>query len=245
MSKPADAARAQPGPSLHLHEEGGSEAASLNLLAGLSDEEYAEICAVSSIRQFAAGRTVFLQGDHHDGIFVILAGQVRTYYTGPSGREITLAYWSPGNFVGGPEIFGGSPHMWSGQAARPTQVLHVRGAELRRLIDRLPRLAVALVEALVHKGKCYSALIHMLGTRSAAERLAQLLVLMANLDGHATENGIVIGRTLSQEDLAKMVGSTRQWVTTTLDRFREQGMIEITPTRIVIRNEDALRRFAG
>lgn len=245
MTTPADGARAQPAPSLHLHEESGTEGASLNLLAGLTDEDYAEVCSVSSVRQFAAGRTVFLQGNHHDGIFIILAGQVRTYYTGPSGREITLAYWSPGNFVGGPEIFGGSPHMWSGQAVRPTQVLHIRGAELRRLIERLPRLAVALVEALVHKGKCYSALIHMLGTRSAAERLAQLLLLMANLDGYPVDGGIAIGRTLSQEDLAKMVGSTRQWVTTTLDRFREQRMIDITPSRIVIKNEDALRRFAG
>jgi CRP-like cAMP-binding protein len=238
-------ARAQPSPSLHLHEEGQHNGASPNLLSSLTDEEYAQVCAVSSVQQFAAGRTVFQQGNHHDGIFIILTGQVRTYYTGPSGREITLAYWSPGNFVGGPEIFGGSPHMWSGQAVHPTQVLHVRGRELRRLMERLPRLAVALVEALVHKGKCYSALVHMLGTRSAAERLAQLLLLMADLDGHPVPEGIAIGRTLSQEDLAKMVGSTRQWVTTTLDRFREQGMIEITPSRIVIRHEDALRRFAG
>jgi CRP-like cAMP-binding protein len=245
MGIKAESARNQPSPSLHLHEEGGHNSASPNLLAALNDEEYAEVCAVSSVHQFAAGRTVFQQGNHHDGIFIILAGQVRTYYTGPSGREITLAYWSPGNFVGGPEIFGGSPHMWSGQAIRPTQVLHVRGRDLRRLMERLPRLAVALVEALVHKGKCYSALIHMLGTRSAAERLAQLLVLMANLDGHRVEGGIAIGRTLSQEDLAKMVGSTRQWVTATLDRFREQGMIDITPNRILIRSEDALRRFAG
>ncbi len=245
MTTTGKGARAQPSPSLHLHEDGSHDGDSPNLLSGLTDEEYAEVCAVSSVQQFAAGRTVFLQGDHHDGIFIILAGQVRTYYTGPSGREITLAYWSPGNFVGGPEIFGGSPHMWSGQAIRPTQVLHVRGRELRRLIERLPRLAVALVEALVHKGRCYSALVHMLGTRSAAERLAQLLLLMAGLDGHRGPEGVAIGRTLSQEDLAKMVGSTRQWVTTTLDRFREQGMIEISPNRILIRDEDALRRFAG
>ena len=244
MAANAPSARALPAPSLHLHEEDGA-ALSPNLLAGLTDEEYAQVLAVSSVQHHAAGATVFRQGDHHDGIFIILAGQVRSYYTGPSGREITLAYWSPGNFVGGPEIFGGSPHMWSGQAIRPTQVLHVRGRELRQLLDRLPRLTLALVEALVHKGKAYSALIHMLGTRSAAERLAQLLLLMANLDGRRTADGIAISRTLTQEDLAKMVGSTRQWVTTTLERFREQGMVDVSPSRILIRDEEALRRFAG
>src|ERR1700737_3219105 len=52
------------------------------------------------------GEAVFSQGDHHAGIFIIDRGQVRVYYTAPSGREITLAYWTPGHFIGGPEISG-------------------------------------------------------------------------------------------------------------------------------------------
>ncbi|MGE5515208.1 MAG: Crp/Fnr family transcriptional regulator [Bacteroidota bacterium] len=226
-------------PSLRLSEE-PAEAGS-NLLAALSDDEYAALFAASSLLTVAAGETVFRQGDQHDGIFVILAGQMRIFYSGPSGREITLAYWMPGNFVGGPEIFGGSPHMWSGQAVRPTQLLHVRGAQLRRQMENSPRLALALVEALVHKGRCFSAVIHMLGTRSAAERLAQLLVLMAETEGRRRPEGVVIGRTLTQEDLARMVGSTRQWVSSTLERFRVDGLIEVSPNRILIRDEVRLR----
>jgi CRP-like cAMP-binding protein len=226
-------------PSLHLAEEASSSGA--DLLAALDGDEYEALLAASSQISVAAGETVFRQGDMHDGIFIILSGQMRIFYTGPSGRVITLAYWAPGNFVGGPELFGGSPHMWSGQAVRPTRLLHVRGAELRRRIERSPRLAVALVEALVHKGRCFSALIHMLGTRSATERLAQLLVLMAEMEGRRRPEGIVIGRTLTQEDLARMVGSTRQWVSSTLDRFRADGIIEVTPTRIVIHDPARLR----
>ena len=87
------------------------------------------------------------------------------------------------------------PHMWSGQAIRPTQVLHVRG---RRTAppdgtSAAPRRGAG--GSFGHKGKCYSALIHMLGTRSAAERLAQLLLLIANLRrSPAPEAGIAIGR---------------------------------------------------
>lgn len=240
------AARAQPDPSLRLAEaEDGTQGGEINILAGLSDEECAAIWAVSTIRTHGPGTMVFRQGEDHDGIFIILSGQVRSFYAGPSGREITLAYWSPGNFVGGPELFGGSPHVWSGQAVRQTQVLHVRGKDMRRLMTQIPRLAVALVEALVSKGKAYSALIHMLGTRSAAERLAQLLLLMAELNGRRGEDGITITRTLTQEDLAKMVGATRQWVTTSLDRFREQGVVLTFPNKIVIVDPDALRRLAG
>ena len=245
MSVGTKAVRTSPPPSLRLTEPDEGAPSDVNILAALSDEECAVLCASATFRTHAPGSMVFVQGDPHDGIFIIMSGQVRSFYSGPSGREITLAYWSPGNFVGGPEIFGTSPHVWSGQAVRQTQVLHVRGSDLRRLMEQMPRLSVALVEALVSKGKAYSALIHMLGTRSAAERLAQLLLLMANLDGRRTSEGIVIGRTMTQEDLAKMVGVTRQWITTSLDRFRDQGFITMTPTKIVIVDEGGLSRFAG
>jgi CRP-like cAMP-binding protein len=231
-------------PSLHLRESERDMAAP-NLLARLTPNEYRKLQAASAVLNFRAGQHVFRQGDSHYGMFIILSGEVRTYYTGPSGREITLAYWAPGNFVGGPEIFGGGHHVWSGHAMRATKALHVRGQELRRLMTEIPGLAIGLVEALEHKGKCYSTMIHMLGTRSAAERLAQMLMLLAERDGRRTQAGVVIARRLTHEELAKMVGATRQWVTAMLERLTGQGMIDIHRTRIVILDEARLRRFAG
>lgn len=102
-----------------------------------------------------------------------------------------------------------------------------------------------MIDALAHKGKCFSAVIQMLGTRSAAERVAQLLVLMADLGGHRTTEGIVISRSLTQEDLAKMVGATRQWISATLDRFAEAGLIAMTTQSIVIRDIERMRDFTG
>lgn len=61
---------------------------------------------------FANGEGIFHQGAAHTGVWVIEDGRVRTFYTGPSGREITLAYWSPGQYVGGPEVFGRGRHVW-------------------------------------------------------------------------------------------------------------------------------------
>jgi CRP/FNR family transcriptional regulator, cyclic AMP receptor protein len=232
-------------PSLYLRESEPHNAEAPNLLSKLSGHELARVWDISKPRRFRVGEDVFLQGQPHEGIFVILSGQVRTYYSGPTGREITLAFWTPGNFVGGPEIFGGGVHVWSGRATCRTQAMHIKGAGLRKLMGEIPNLAVALVEALEHKGKCYSAMIHMLGTRSAAERLAQLLLLMAERDGRPGRSGVAIRRRLTHEDLAKMVGATRQWVTATLDRLSEQGMVSMGRTEIVISDEQRLRRFAG
>jgi CRP/FNR family transcriptional regulator, cyclic AMP receptor protein len=231
-------------PSLYLRED-ETQAAAPDLLARLTPTERQRLTAASTLMRFRAGQSVFRQGEAHTGMFVIVSGEVRTFYTGPSGREITLAYWSAGNFVGGPAVFGGGAHVWSGDAMRATQALHVRGPELRRLMAQSPNLALALVEALEHKGRCYSEMIHMLGTRSASERLAQMLLLLAERDGRKTARGVAISRTLTYDDLAKMVGATRQWVTTTLERLAEQGMIDSNRKRIVIIDAARLRRFAG
>jgi len=232
---------AAPLPSLYLREEPDGGAG--GLLAGLSETEIERLFSVSTLRSFPAREIVFRQGDVHDGVFIILSGQMRIFYTGRSGREITLAYWSPGNFVGGPEIFDRGLHIWSGQADQRTQVLHVPGGALRQLAKQMPRLAIALIDALVQKGKCFSGLIQMLGACSAAERLAELLALMADRDGRESPEGVIVGRKQTQDDLAKMVGATRQWVSATLKRFREDGLVAITPSHIVIRDVERLRRL--
>lgn len=65
---------------------------------------------------FDRGDSLFRQGEPHQGIFVLYQGIVRSFYVSPQGREITFACWTLGNFVGGPEIFGGGVHVWSGVA---------------------------------------------------------------------------------------------------------------------------------
>lgn len=121
-------ANTSPRRSLHLCEDEEDPASGPNVLASLNEQESDHLLSVSSVRTFVEGGCVFEQGGRHDGIFIILAGQVRVYYTGPSGREITLAYWAPGNFIGGPDIFGESQHMWSGQAEEDTKSSTFRAA---------------------------------------------------------------------------------------------------------------------
>src|SRR5262249_55992405 len=87
------------------------------------------------------GQTVFNQGAAHEGIYLIESGRIRVFYTAPSGREITLAYWQPGNFVGGPEIFGSGVHLWSGVASTNSSVVMIPGKSLRSLVMQIPSLA--------------------------------------------------------------------------------------------------------
>lgn len=212
-----------------------------HFLDRLSLDEIKALRRVSTQVDMAPGETVFLQGDPHLGIYLIEKGRVRIYYAGPSGKEITLAFWTPGHFIGGPEIFGRGLHIWSATVEEPTRLSYLPGNKIRHLAETYPSVALALIDGLVAKGKCYSALVHMLGTRSVTERLAQLLIILAEVGGREDGNKLVVDRRITHEQLASVVGSTRQWVTSTLARFRKSGHITIERKAITIQDLNGLR----
>jgi CRP-like cAMP-binding protein len=215
-----------------------------DFLARLSVGDLADLRSAGRCVAFARGETIFHQGMPHDGIFLIETGAVRSYYTAPSGREITLAYWTPGHFVGGPELFRGGFHVWSGEADGDCTLLYLNSATIRRLVERRPQFALCLLEGLVAKSKCYSALVQMLGTRSAAERLVQLLIILSETCGRPDAGRRVIERRITHSELASIIGATRQWVTTTLDRFQQQGILSVGRQTIVVERPDLLARLA-
>lgn len=213
-----------------------------DILSYLSVPERAEVLAQGTPQNRATGQHVFVQGEAHEGIFLIHAGRVRNYYVAPSGREITLAYWTPGHFIGGPEVFGGGRHVWSAVALEASRFTFLPAPNLRRLALKIPNLAIGLVEGLVYKGKCYTALLQILGTQPATGRLAHLLLTLAQREGVLQASPVVLGRRLTHDELANMVGATRQWITASLQRFRKAGCIALDQDRIVILDQTKLRK---
>jgi len=116
MPRPGELERTS---ALFLAETIGELNQGANFLARLSSDEWKVLRRVGSLGSLDVGTTVFLQGDEHTGIWLIEEGVVRTFYAAPSGRQITLAYWTAGHFVGGPEIFGGGQHVWSADVTKP------------------------------------------------------------------------------------------------------------------------------
>lgn len=233
------------GQSLLLTESTRAIGGAPSLFDALSPQEREIVLKHGRRRVLYRGQTLFNQGAKHDGIYLIETGRIRVFYTAPSSREITLAYWHPGNFVGGPEVFGAGVHQWSGVATSNSSVVQLPGKELRALVVEVPNLAIGLIEGLTFKGKCYSALAQMLGTRSVTERLAHLLLHLVDLYGTKDDDGIAIGAAFTHADLAHMVGATRQWVTISLKRMQEKNIVTSRKSRIVVRRLDVLQEMRG
>jgi CRP/FNR family cyclic AMP-dependent transcriptional regulator len=214
-----------------------------SIIDQLPPDARARVRAYGEERSLSRGETLFQQSDPHTGIAIIETGLIRSYYTAPSGKEITLAYWLPGNFVGGPEVFGGGIHMWSAVAAKRCTLTWLPGAGLRDLAREVPDLALGIIDALVFKARCYSSLAQMLGTRSLTQRLAQVLLHLARTYGFESEKpgeGITIAAAFTHAEIANLIGATRQWVTISLNRFQKEGVLIQRRGLLIIKRLDLL-----
>lgn len=223
-----------------LAENQGFAARETSLIDRLREDDRQRVMKHAHRRTLRRNELLFAQGSPHDGIVIVESGRIRSSYTAPSGREITLAYWFPGNFIGGPNIFGGGIHMWAAAAVQTSEVTSLPGGALRELAASIPDLALGLIDALAFKARCYSAVAQMLGTRSIAERLAQLLFFLASTYGIEEPKGIFIAASFTHEELAHLVGATRQWVTVSLTRLQKAGILEYRRGMLLIRRPDEL-----
>jgi CRP-like cAMP-binding protein len=206
----------------------------------LTQEQRTTLLEIGERRTFEVDQPLFHQGDPHDGIYLIETGRVSSYYQAPSGRKVTLAYWFPGNLVGALSIFGGGTRMWGSSAVHRSETIFLPGPDLRRVALASAEIAVALIEVLSFKARCYSTMAQMMGTRSVTERLEHLLVFLASTYGLEEKGGIAITVSLNQAELANLIGSSRQWVTMQLSRLQKDGVIRYSRGMIVVRKLEAL-----
>jgi CRP/FNR family transcriptional regulator, cyclic AMP receptor protein len=130
--------------------------------------------------------------------------------------------------------------MWGSSAVQRSETIFLPGPDLRRVALSSAEIAVALIEVLSFKARCYSTMAQMVGTRSATERLEHLLVFLASTYGLKEQGGVAITVSLNQAELANLIGSSRQWVTMQLARLQRDGIIRYKRGMIVVRKLQAL-----
>jgi CRP-like cAMP-binding protein len=180
------------------------------------------------------------EGERADGIHIILNGIVESTYLGAHGRELMLSTWEAGDFVGAPYVLGNHRHSWSARALGKVEALHLDQTAIRHLIAESPPFAIALIECLGFKGEAYSILAQTLAGQKVAERLVLLLIKLCENAAPSGKGPISLGR-LTQANLARMVGATRQSVSLILSKLQDSGIIEIGPTKMVVHDLEALR----
>jgi CRP-like cAMP-binding protein len=174
----------------------------------------------------------------------VALGAVRVSSVSLSGKQITLTYVEPGIWFGDISLFDGMPRTHDAHAHGETTLLVVRGADFRDLLARHIELYDALLRLNCRRLRLLFDTVEELNTRPLAARLAKQIMVLARSYGVEQGDEIRIGLQLAQEDIAQLLGASRQRVNQELKSFEREGAVRIEPTRLVVLSRDKLLAIA-
>ncbi len=175
--------------------------------------------------EFNKREIIFAMGDASDGVFVVERGRVKAYRLSEDGREITLGILHPGDILGEESLLTAEPRETFAEALEPTTVFYIDAQELRMLATKSPMVAMRLFEIAGSRLARSQKQIEDLAFRGVASRIAGLLVSMAREDGTQDAEGLVLNPRLTHQQMASLVGTTRETFTATLSKLSQQQLI--------------------
>jgi len=204
-----------------------------------------DILARAVVRRIADGAMLSARGAPAEEWCGVAKGAVRVSSVSLSGKQITLTYVEPGTWFGDISLFDGMPRTHDSNAHGDTTLLVVRKADFRELLSLHTELYEALLRLNCRRLRLLFDTVEDLNTRPLASRLAKQILLLARSYGIAQGDEIRIGLQLAQEDLAQLLGASRQRVNQELKGFERDGAVRIEPTRLVVLSKEKLLAIAG
>jgi len=213
------------------------------ILEHLSEENRILVLSRCTLQTYRKGGYLCKQGSLHTENYFVSEGLVRTFYVAPSGREITLGYWTSGNLIGGPDFFEVCPHIWSAQAVRDSAAYVIKAADFRTLTLEVPAIADCVMRALSFKMRWFSLMCQMLGTESAHRRVARLMQILAPVYGVKDPEGTLLRVNFTHEEIGDMVGATRPWVCRAFSKLQQAGALKMRDGHRILLDMPALDAF--
>jgi len=197
------------------------------LFSSLSPDTLATLAGRMRRRRLPGGAPIVYRGDPTGALYVILSGRVKVHTATLNGDEVILGVKGAGDFFGEMSLLDGQPRSADVSTLEPTELALLDGAALRETIEAQPSVAWALLGSLSRRVREQNAQIEMLMTRDVAGRVAGKLLELADTQGETLPGGrgVRIGVSLTQSDIAALVGATRERVSRALTGFRAQGAI--------------------
>lgn len=203
----------------------------------LSEEEITRIDKALVERSFTKGQILFLDEEPCQGLYLVVAGQVRIFKTSPEGREIVMRVTHPGDSFNDAPAFDGGPNLVSASALRPSTVYIIPRQVLGSLFTACPA-ATAIVKGLAVRLRHLMTMVEDLSFRSVTGRVAKLLLEQAVPEGKSSS-----APRLTQDEMAAMVGSVRDVIGRVLRTLEKDGAIRIEGHRILVVNRNLLRNI--
>jgi len=214
------------------------------LFEQLSAEEISLLERNSRARTFPKGSPIYLPVDHADAVLLLARGRVKLGVYTPEGKQAILAFIEPGELFGELAVLGDSPRDEYAEAVEPSMVIMVPGAEMRRLMANHPEFALGITKLIGLRRRRVERRLKYLLFRSSRDRLLHLLLELIEDYGRVNSDGVLIDLKLSHQDLANIIGTTRETVTIVLGDLQSEGYVKLGRRCLLISDPDRLREVA-
>ena len=212
------------------------------LFRGLSAATIAQIAALSVRRSYPEGSIVFSQGDPGDALYGVVTGKVRISASASDGKEVFLNIMEPGDTFGEIALLDGNPRTATASATAPAELIMIMREPFLGLLQREPTLSVHLLRLLCQRIRWTSGMAEDSALLAVPARLARRLLSLGKLHGHQTAQGLHLA--ISQEEVARFLGISRQVVNQYLQTWKANGWVELGRAKLIILDPQSMQRTA-
>ena len=196
-------------------------------LFSLLASEQAETVANAVVkRRYKRGENIVEQGQKSNALYILLTGRTRVLSTDSRGREVILATLQVGDYIGEMSLIDGEPHSATVRADAQTDALVLGRTEFSRCLPDPGSMAYSLLRGLVQRLRDADRKIESLALVDVYGRVARALIEMAEPGDDET---MVIQRKMSRQDIAKMVGASREMVSRVMKGLETRGLVQTRP----------------
>jgi CRP/FNR family cyclic AMP-dependent transcriptional regulator len=237
--------RAQPHGRARLLTEKLGLLREIELFSGLSPADIESIGHATTMTHCRPGQVILSPDDPPDRIHILKKGRVRVYRVTPDGKQLTLDIYDRGTILGDMSLLGQEPIPEAyAQTLENAVICTITPDELRRLVERYPIIGVNIITYLSQRLRDAERELESMAYQRVGQRLARKLIDLAARFGVDTARGTLIQARLTQQELAEMIGTTRETLAHTLSDFRRRGLLDTAHHEVVIRDAERLAELA-
>lgn len=212
----------------------------------MSSDVVKAIDAIKFTGLYPKGSLLFVEGEEPRGVFIICAGRAKLSTSSTEGKTFILKTVEAGEILGASSAILGKPYEVSAETIAPSQVNFIKREDFIRLLTTYPEACLHIAQEL--SAKYYTAQRDMrtLGlSGSIGEKLARLLLDWSESSGEQTTSGMRLKVLLTHEDIAEMIGSTRETVTRLLSEFKRKKVIEVKGSTVFLTDVRLLEQMVS
>lgn len=214
------------------------------LFRGANQRDVAQMCSRLEKLHFLSGQFIFEQGDPGDLLYIIVTGKVKIGCSTDDGRENLFSILGPSDMFGELSVLDPGPRMSGATALTEVEVATMDRAQLREWIAPRPEVAEQLMRLLVRRLRRMTVSRTDLVFTDAPGRVAKLLLRLAQRFGVQRDGAVEVNHELTQDEIAQLVGSSRETVNKALSDFTSRGWIKLSGKGLLIADTERLVRRA-